>query len=62
MEKKKVTYCVEKGRLAPCHFAKYDRLFDLGIIRCAKCEACSNQRVKTEDALRKIYEKEIGVN
>lgn len=58
--KKELIYCTKKRTLyeAPCHYAWYDRLFELGVIRCTRePETCQHQKTGPEDTLRKKWQK-----
>lgn len=62
-EKKKIVYCGYKNSLytGPCHYAHYDRLFELGRKTCSKPKGeCPHQKEKTEDALRKEWQKKCS--
>ena len=62
-EKKMILYCGYKRSLyeAPCHYAHYDKLFDLGCKTCHREEgSCPHQKKKSEDALRKQWQKKCS--
>ena len=61
--KKEFVYCIEKHRsgcLAPCHYAWYDRLFELGVFRCTQEPGtCQHQKTAPEDTLHKRWQKKL---
>lgn len=58
--KKEYVYCCEKGSLykGPCHYARYDRLFELGVKGCVRDSGtCPHQKTAYEDTLRSRLQK-----